>query len=474
MSRLLEFIVAIILVFLAAIVVGLFMPSHGHIERSLAISHDPHQTYDLLNNFRRFADYAGPVLKAEDPDVKITVSGAPYGPGAKVTWSGDPKKVGESTLTNKSGNLDPTGLGQLVWDMEGDWRGHDKQFTLTLEPQNNQRLTKVTWSYDVDYGWNLLDRYSRLFLRGDPDTLIQFGLNDLQNTLATIPNVDYTKIDTRIVATQAQPILFVSTQAPRTLDDVDAATAKAMEQIDAAIKKLGVHQAGPRITLTTDYGDENYVFDIAVPIDATSLTVNGQTVDLTKLTAQAENAPGSDPVSASSAAPASGGSAAAPASGSSAGAAPALTPGAVDSKGNLVVDGNVRAGMLPGGPALEGGWQGTPAGIPLMRLALKAYALTHGYTFDDTTHRYYDELASPANAAYDQQQFRVFLPLQGDVPQETPEQASGKVGALAPLDPAIWQTAAANASANADSGDQAKKNDKAKKQEKKPAKHRRH
>ncbi|HEX6613228.1 MAG TPA: polyketide cyclase, partial [Rhodanobacteraceae bacterium] len=235
----------------------------------------------------------------------------------------------------------------------------------------------------------------------------------------------YTKIGTRIVQTQPQAILFVSTSAPRTLDDVDAATAKAMDQINAAIKKLGVHQSGPRITLTTDYGDENYVFDVAVPIDSTSITIDGQAHDLTQIVAKPTNSPGSAPAPASSA----GTPAAAPAAGST------------GPKGNLIVDANVRAGMLPGGPALEANWQGTPAGIPLMRLALKAYALTHGYTFDDTTHRYYDELVSVPNVAYDEQQFRVFLPLQGDVPQQTPEQASGKVQPLPALNPAVWSGA---------------------------------
>jgi hypothetical protein len=430
MTRVLEFIVAIIMVFILAVIVGVFLPSHGHIQRSLSISHDPHQIYDLLNNFRRFDDYAGQVLKAEDPGLQLSVSGAPYGPGAKVNWNGGIDHVEPTTLTNVSGNLDPTGRGEIVWGMDSaSWRGHNKQFTLDLEPTNSQRLTKVTWSYDVDYGWNLLDRYSQFFLRGAPDTLLQYGLNNLQNTMASIPNVDYTKIDTRIVQAQPQAILFVSTQAARTLDDVDAATAKAMQQIDAAIKKLGVHQIGPRITLTTDYGDENYVFDVAVPIDSANLTIDGQAHDLTQIIAKPTNSPGS-----------------APAPAASAGTPPAPpAPGATDAKGNLIVDANVRAGMLPGGSALEADWQGTPAGIPLMRLALKAYALTHGYTFDDTTYRYYDELVSLPNAAYDQQQFRVFLPLQGEVPQQTPEQASGKVGPLPPLNPAAWSQAPAPA-----------------------------
>ncbi|MGH8212220.1 MAG: polyketide cyclase [Rhodanobacteraceae bacterium] len=487
MTRVLEFIVAIIMVLIGVVIVGVFLPSHGHIERSLSISHDPHQTYDLLNNFRRFDDYAGVVLKQQDLGLQLSVSGAPYGPGAKVSWSGGMDQVPPSTLTNQSGNLDPTGRGEITWTLDSAaWRGHNKLFTLDLQPTNNQRLTKVTWSYDVDYGWNLLDRYSRFFLRGDPDTLIQYSLNHLQDQLAAIPNVDYTKTPMRIVATPAQPILFVSTQAPRTLDDVDAATAKAMQQIDAAIKKLGVHPSGPRITLTTDYGDENYVFDVAVPIDSTSITIDGQTVDLTKLTAQAENAPGSEPVTAGSAgapasdasagAPASDASATTPASGSSAGAPPpGLKPGIIDSKGNLVVDADVRAAMLPAGPALQGDWEGTPAGIPLMRLALKAYSLTHGYTFDDTTHRYYDELVSLPNAAYDQQSFRVFLPLLGDnVPQQTPEQASGKVGPLPPLNPAAWQSGNANAPETANGSDKNAKKQENKKQAKKPAKHKRH
>ncbi|HET6906939.1 MAG TPA: polyketide cyclase [Rhodanobacteraceae bacterium] len=454
MTRVLEFIVAIIMVFILAVIVGVFLPSHGHIQRSLSISHDPHQIYDVLNNFRRFDDYAGQVLKAEDPGLQLGVSGAAYGPGAKVTWSGGVDHVAPSTLTNVSGHLDPTGAGQIVWSLDSaSWRGHDKQFALDLEPTNNQRLTKVTWSYDVDYGWNLLDRYSRFFLRGAPDTLLQYGLNNLQNTMASIPNVDYTKIDTRIVQTQPQAILFVSTQAPRTLDDVDAATEKAMQQIDAAIKKLGVHQSGPRTTITTDYGDENYVFDVAVPIGSTNLTIDGQAHDLTQITAKPTNSPGS-----------------APAPATSAGTPPAApAPGSIGPKGNLIVDANVRAGMLPGGPALEADWQGTPAGIPLMRLALKAYSLTHGYTFNDTTQRYYDELVSLPNAAYDQQQFRVFLPLQGDVPQQTPEQASGRVGPLPPLNPAAWSQAPAPAQ-NAAPAENGKKPAPAKK----PAPKRRH
>ncbi len=444
MTRVLEFVVAVIMVFILAVIVGLFLPSHGHIERTIDISHNPRHIYDILNNFRRFPDYAGPVFQAEDPQVKFSLSGPAYGPGAKISWTGN-EAVGNGTLTNESGNFDITGNGKVVWDLQNDWHGTDKVFTLQIEPRNNQRLSHVTWSYDVDYGWNLIDRYSQLWIHGDPATLINYSLNGLQNLLASIPNVDYSKVPMRLVQTQPVPVLLVSTQAPRTLDDVDAATDAAMKQIRQAMDKLGVKAAGPRTVITTEYGDQNYIFDVAVPIDTTTLTVNGQSYDLTKLpppptAAQQLAAASSAPASSSSAAPASGASAGAPASGSSAGAPP--QPGSLDKKNQLVVDASVRAVMLPGGEALESEWTGSPAGLPLLRLDLKAYAETHGYKYNDTADRIYDQLVSLPKAPYDQQSWRVFLPVQ-NAPAQTPEQAAGRVPPLAPLNPAIWTASAA-------------------------------
>ena len=41
MTRVLEFVVALIIVFILAVIVGLFLPSHAHIQRSIEISHNP-------------------------------------------------------------------------------------------------------------------------------------------------------------------------------------------------------------------------------------------------------------------------------------------------------------------------------------------------------------------------------------------------------------------------------------------------
>jgi hypothetical protein len=468
MTRVLEFVVALIIVFVIAVIVGLFLPSHAHIERSLDISHNPQQIYDVLNNFRRFPDYVGGELQAQDPQVRFSFSGPAYGPGATIHWAGGANgSVGKGTLVNKSGNIDLAGNSTVTWALTNQWRGENKTFTLQVAPSHGQRVSAVTWGFDVDYGWNLIDRYSQLWIHGVPDTMIQYGLDSLQTMLAGIPNVDYGKLAPGLYRTAPTPMLLVSTKATRTLDDIDTAKAAALKEIEAAMDKLGVKAAGPTTTITTEWGDTTYTFDLAVPIDSTTIKVDGKDYDLTRLPPRptpeqmAKAASASSAASAASAAgaasagnPAASGSAASgasaassasagePASGSSSGAAASgdedkgPVPGKLDKQNQLIVNDNVRAVMMPGREVLEATWTGE-AGIPLVRLALQAYAGTHGYDFNETEQRMYDELTSPVDTPDQDQIYRIFLPVT-NAPAQTPEQISGRAEPLTALDPSIW------------------------------------
>jgi len=435
MTRLLEFIVALVIVAVLGVVVGVAMPSTGHVEREMLISKDLRQVYDVFSNFRRFPDYS--VLRSK---VQFEVSGKAYGPGAKISWKASDPKVGDGSLEIAS--IDPgfaqitdAGKGTIVWNLDNGWRGTDKKFTIKLERTGrSQKLVKVNWAYDVSYGFNLVNRFSNLYIHGDPDALIQFSLSNLQNLMASIPNIDYSKMVPSIVEQPAKPILFVSTTAPRTLDDVDTASDKAMAEIQAAAKKLGVNITSPRITFTTNWGDQNYTFDVAAEIDATTLKINGQDVELT-----AAQRPSLDPAAAStSAAPA---------------AAATAEPGSKDKLGRVVVDGNVKAVLAFGGKALKADWAGTGAGLPQTRQMLEAYSQTHGYKYDDVVFRAYDiQTKAPTNnhgtiEGYDEQKFEIYLPLQGDgLPDQTPEQEAGmKPPALEEAAPASSSTAPAPA-----------------------------
>jgi hypothetical protein len=420
MTRLLEFIVALVIVAVLGVVAGIAMPSAGHVEREMLISKDLRQVYDVFSNFRRFPDYSA--LRSLDPKVQFELSGKAYGPGSKISWKADDKKVGDGSFEIAS--IDPgfaqigdAGKGTIVWNVDNVWRGEDKKFTIKLERTGrSQKLVKVNWAYDVTYGFNLVNRFSNLYIHGDPDSLIQFSLSNLQNLMASIPNIDYSKMVPEIAEQPAKPVLLVSTTAPRTLDDVDAASDKAMGEIQAAAKKLGVNITSPRITFTTNWGDQNYTFDVAAEIDATTLKINGQDVELTAAQRPALDA----------AAPAEASTAAAPAT------ADSTTPGSKDKFGRVIVDGNVKAVLAFGGKALKTEWNGTGAGLPQTRQMLTAYAQTHGYKYDDVSFRPYDiQVKAPTSnkgtvEGYDEQKFEIYLPLQGDnLPAQTPEQEAG-------------------------------------------------
>ncbi len=420
MMRVFEFLVALVIVAAIGVLAAVVMPGSGHVERQLVIGKDMRQVYDVLDNFRRLPDYS--VLRSLDKDVQFNFSGKAFGPGAEVSWVSTDPKLGNGGLTIASATPEfdkidtNTKSASIVWNLDNSWRGLDKHFTLDLERQGSRgQLTQVTWSYDVSYGWNLVNRFANLYIHGDPDSFIQFSLNNLQNVLAGVPNIDYSQLIPSIEQTQPTPVLLVSTSIERKegLEGMDDAIAKALTEIQAAAKKLGVNVTGPRIVITTNYGDQTYTFDVALPIDSSTLTVNGQSEQLTAPTPPALDA----------AAPAEAGSAATAAS------TDTVAVGSRDRYGRLAVDANVRATLAFGGAALKGVWNGTFAGVPQTRDMLKAYAQTHGYKFDDVVNRAYDIVAKPevkdaSGSITSYAKYDVYLPI-SNAPEKTPEQEAG-------------------------------------------------
>lgn len=387
MTRILEFIVAAIIVFALAVVFGLALPSSGHIERSVEISHNGRHISDMLSSFRRFPDWGA--IRMLDPKTQFTLEGPDSGPGSRINWTSTKPNPGNGSfeVTGKEGDT------SLTWKVTNPWKGENKHYTITLEPQRNGRITKVTWAYDVEYGWDLIARYSGLYINGDPATQIQLNLASLQQQMAAIPNVDYTQYEVFVADVPAQPQLAVSTTAPRSLDEVAAATDKAMQEIAAVMKKHNLSPVGPRHTTTVEWGDETYTFDVAQGIDTALIKIGDKDFTIGPATPQsaAEQAAAEE-----SAEP----------------PAPASVPGTLDRKGNLIVSGNVVARTGYAGKALVTTWTGSPAGLPLTRLALKAYAMSLGYRFNENTNRYFDVmLTDPAAVADDEQQFKVYLPI---------------------------------------------------------------
>ena len=339
MVRLLEIFVALIIVAILAVVFAIALPNHRHIDKSKVYSAPVRHIYDVLNGYRTYPSWPSP-LRAYDLKVRFDFYGPERGSGAKINWigSGD-SKIGNGNLTIIP---DPVQDKQVRWAIENNWKGTGKTFTYDLEPSENGKTVKVTLGYDVDYGWDLLARYSGLYVGGEPSTLIQLHLEDLEKYLSSVPNLDYKDTTFEVKDVAAQPLLCVSTQAKRSLDEVADATDKALTQIQADIKRGEPANAADAPPAE---------FDVCLPVSRNDI----------KLT---------DPV---------------------------------------------KAVQSYAGKVLTTSFTGSPAQLPLTRLLLKAYALTHGYAFDDSgtgPGRFYDELTTTdAHAAEDNQSFTVSLPV---------------------------------------------------------------
>jgi len=314
----------------------------------------------------------------------MNFEGPETGQGAKVTWTSAAPKVGNGSLEIKSSEQD----SKVVMAIDNGWSGENKTYTVTLVPSENGKTLKINWAYDATYGWNLMWRYAGLYIHGDPATDIQVNLNDIAAMMASFPNVDYKDQKIDIAEVTAKPVLLVATKAHRSLDEVAEATDTAMKEIEAAMKKTGLTAAGPRMTITTNWGEEDYAFSIAQPVDSATFTMDKQQYTIEAPTLKPSSTGDEDETKT-------------------------FKPGEKDNDGFLVIDDKVRAALWYQGKALVTEYTGSPAALPLLRLMEKAYAETHGYPYAEMGEgRFWDELTSAPDAAEDQQTFKVYLPIQ--------------------------------------------------------------
>ena len=381
MTRVLELLVSLLIVAVLVVVVGVLLPDSGHVERTTEVSSPVRQIFDSANTLRRFPDWSPE--RRLDPQLRMEYNDTRNGPGAKVNWTGN-ELVGNGSLTIASSDED----SQVKMDVINDWAGINKAYTVTLDPAENGKTTKITWAYDVDYGWDLEARYAGLYIHGKPDANVQTALGNFANMLASFPNVDYKDQDIEPVDVTGVPELFVSTKAPRTLDEVEEATLTAVAEIEEVMKTLGLNQAGPVRTITSNWGDENYVFDVAIPVDATEFTVDGNTYTIpVPVVSEIVDEMIDDE------------------------APPEQKLGDHDEDGYLIIDSKVKAKVSYTGLALVTEYSGSPAALPLLRLQEKAFAETHGYLYSEMNGgRFWDEISTTSEEG--EKTFKVYLPVE--------------------------------------------------------------
>jgi hypothetical protein len=253
---------------------------------------------------------------------------------------------------------------------------------------------EITQRYSVDYGWDLLGRYSgTLYVNSEIGADIKRGLAKFSNLLATIPRFDYSLHEPGfgIVELPAENVLLVTTAAKRANDDIALAMTNQRKWIDQVMEKNELEAAGPMRIVTNEFGSDSYGFDVVVPIRRKGTGPAEEATDAAE-GAEGETADAADAVAEAAPAP-----------------APVVDPNAPLETFDVKVEGPVVYAQLPAIRAVKTTYVGPSPGLARIRDLARAWALVRGHEpidrpFEEYLGEIKDMLAEDA-------EFNVFWPV---------------------------------------------------------------
>lgn len=269
MTRLIEILISVAIVFALFVIVGIFLPSSRHLSESVQTNRKLTIAFDTLNNVRRFTDW-NPIL-LHDPRAQIQLDGPAEGKGAKISYKSKERGVGDGSWTI----VESVPGERIRYAIETESPGDNKRSEFTFKRVGNQgRNTQITQTYDVDYGFNPIARYAGLYVSNSVGEDIKLGLARLNQALAGIPNADYGQMAEQfngapqptLVDRQAETLLTVGAVVPIDRDKIKSQMNGNLEWIKKVIASNGLEQAGPVRIVTNEQGSANYSFDVAVPV----------------------------------------------------------------------------------------------------------------------------------------------------------------------------------------------------------------
>jgi len=249
-------IVVVLVVALAAI--GMLLPRNVHVERAVTIDATASTVYALLDGYRMFNKWSP--WAALDPDAKYTITGPASGIGAKMSWVGDPKKVGSGSqeiIDIKRNEMVKTHLDF------GDQGVATATFSLTPEGMG----TKVTWGLDSDMGKGPIGRYFGLFMDKMIGSDYEKGLASLKTLAEGLPKADFGDLAVLPGAVESVWVAYTSAETSKDTNEIAKAIGASYQKVLAFMNKNNLKQIGPPITINTKWDDTGYGFDAALPIE---------------------------------------------------------------------------------------------------------------------------------------------------------------------------------------------------------------
>jgi effector-binding domain-containing protein len=250
-----KILIGLIGVVIVLAVIGLILPRHVKVARSVTIDRPASLVYATVNSFVLFPKWSP--WQDLDPNMIQTTEGARDGVGAKLVWKGNEKVGSGSQLITSS-----TPNQAVASDLDFGEMGVAKSM-VTLAPEGS--MTRATWTVDVDMGANPIGHYVGLTMDSMLGKDFATGLNRLKTLVEGMPNADIAGFNAEPVQLTAAPVLLVTETAPA--DGIAKAYSDGFAQIGKFMAKNKLHFAGAPLGIDDDVTAGTYKFDVGIPVD---------------------------------------------------------------------------------------------------------------------------------------------------------------------------------------------------------------
>ena len=257
MKLLKRILIALVVIAAALVVIGFLLPKIRHVERSVMIEAPPCVVFALVNGFGRSNDWSPFV--AVIPDATYDFSGPEFGTGATMSWTvpGPDGETGSQTIVAS------TPCERVDVELEFGPEGR-AQSAFLLQPEAGGTLLR--WTFDIDYGLDLLGLYRGWLLDRRLGPLYAQGLANLERIAEALPKVDWSDIEIGITEVPSQTIAYISGSAAGDAAAIASALAEAYGRVVGFVTSNGLQLAGQPIAITNYRDERGWSFDAGLPV----------------------------------------------------------------------------------------------------------------------------------------------------------------------------------------------------------------
>jgi effector-binding domain-containing protein/uncharacterized protein YndB with AHSA1/START domain len=255
-------IVVIGVAVLAVAGIGLLLPRTAHVERSIVINAPPAMVFTVLNGFGQFNRWSP--WADIDPNAVTTYEGPRTGPGAKMSWAGNAEVGTGSQEILESTPYSGITLRLTFGDFAGDFRA-----SYRLAPEGGG--TRVTWSFDADYGGSILGRYFGLLSDSMLGPDYAKGLARLEQFVESLPRADFSGLAFESAQVEARPLVVLPVRAANDANAIGVALGVAYGKLSGYVSAEGLRQAGAPVAVYAGEQKGALLIEAGIPVDRTDL-----------------------------------------------------------------------------------------------------------------------------------------------------------------------------------------------------------